>query len=250
MTNVLAVAAILLQAAPAVGDVESAEECALSIVASHHEAFRQANADALAELFVEDASWFNAFGDQRQGRAAIREVWEGLLTSGTFSAAAVNILGTTSYVLSPSMVVIDQTEELVGQRTPGVVGRQLPDRYVHATFIIQQHGGSCLITYYRAGDLHNYPRWTPPANVPTDVLAAYEGLYVSELRGDTVTIRLEDESLLAVWEDGDADELIPVSEARFRLRDLFEFIRDAAGAVTGFRIYQATGQEVFVRLIR
>lgn len=247
----------LVQDAPASGGGEGLRECALSAVSLYHETFSRGDAEARAAFFTEDAVWFNAFGGRRAGRKAIHERWEGLLSSGTFSQARIDILGTTTHELSPTLIMIDQVNELTGQRTPGPEGRAHPPRHVHLTFVVEQRDGSCLIAYYRAGDLRNYPKWTPPAepaDVPTRLLADYEGRDVSEARGDTVEVRLDDGSLWAVFEDGEIHEMVPISETWFRvppIPHLFEFIRDEGGAVTSFRIHRLRPvEERFARIPR
>lgn len=87
------------------------------------------------------------------------------------------------------------------------------------------------------------------ADVPTEVLADYVGRYVRERRGDTVEIRLEDGSLWLRFEGGGTQEMVPISETRFRadLPAPLEFVRDEAGVVTHFRIQMGLEEERFLR---
>ncbi len=125
----------LLLAIPAVASSQSPAEQALSVVERYHATFARGDADARAALFAEDAIWFNAFGGRQDGREAIHQVWRELFSSGTFRQADIEILGTSTYELSPTLVVVDQVEKLAGQRTPSSQ-RELPPRFVHLTFIV------------------------------------------------------------------------------------------------------------------
>lgn len=88
------------------------------------------------------------------------------------------------------------------------------------------------------------------ADVPTRVLADYVGRYVSERRGDTVEVRLEEGSLWLSFEDGETHEMVPISETRFRadLPAPLEFVRGEAGVVTHFRIRMGLEEERFLRI--
>lgn len=163
MKRKLPVLLIVLLCMPVAAKGQSPAEQALSVVHRYHETFSRGDADARASLFAEDAAWFNAFGARRDGREAILQVWRDLFSSGTFGEAEIEILGTSTYDISPTIVVVDQVEKLTGQRTP-TSKRELPPRFVHLTFIVEQHQGQWLITYYRAGDLRRPPQWTPTAD--------------------------------------------------------------------------------------
>lgn len=158
MKRCLAVAVALLIGLPAASAAQSPVESARAVVDRYHSTFRAADAADRVALFSEDAVWFNAFGERRDGREAILDIWRYLFSSGTFGEAEIEILGTSAYQLSPTLVVVDQVEKLTGQRTP-TTKQEMALRFVHLTFIVENVEGNWLITYYRAGDLRAAPRW-------------------------------------------------------------------------------------------
>lgn len=97
---------------------------------------------------------------------------------------------------------------------------------------------------------HNEPIRIEPVEVARGILADYEGRYASLQRGNTVQVRLEDGSLRAVIDDGEAQRMIPISETQFRIAVLpapVEFVRDEAGAVSHIRIRMGLEEEILVR---
>lgn len=78
---------------------------------------------------------------------------------GIFDDASIEILDSSVYELSPTLVVVDQVEKLESQRARSD-SQDLQLRFVHLTLIVQRHDEQWLITYYRAGDLHRPPQWT------------------------------------------------------------------------------------------
>lgn len=97
---------------------------------------------------------------------------------------------------------------------------------------------------------HNEPIRIEPVDVPADVLADYVGRYVSEARGDTVRVMLEDGTLRLAFEEGESQALIPLSETRLRAAGLpapLEFVRGQAGAVSHIRIRIGLEEEILIR---
>lgn len=220
--------------AAAGSDSGSLRECALSLLSRYHESLGAEGTSSRAALFKENAIWFNAFGAQRTGLENVRAMLEQLASSGTFREARTDLLGTTAQELSGGSIIADQVIRISGQRVPGS-GAELPDRFVHLTFVVEKHGEGCLIAYFRAGDLRALPQWTPPADVPASTLTRYVGRYVSTLIGDTVEVRLENDGLRLVLRDGRYLEMEPISTNEFRVQDnldTFEFLRNGDDRVT------------------
>jgi SnoaL-like domain len=62
------------------------DEAALrKVVDGLNESFQKRDAKLRARLFTEDGVFINAFGVQREGRAAIEQFWKELFATGTFN---------------------------------------------------------------------------------------------------------------------------------------------------------------------
>lgn len=120
--------------------------------AKSRESVEKRDADLRAELYTENAVFYNAFGVEREGREAIREFWKYVFASGTFNQSVFKITKEKIRFLRPDVAVVDIFEEVTGQRAPET-GRELPSRSVHLTFIMTKKGKEWSFAYYRAGDL-------------------------------------------------------------------------------------------------
>jgi len=88
--------------------------------------------------------------------------------------------------------------------------------------------------------------------LPTSVLARYAGVYQFG-NGQTMTVKVDGTQLVVQppTGGGNALTLLAESETRFFIRDInlvVDFVRDAAGNVTGFVMVQGTRQERATRV--
>src|SRR5919106_5237857 len=95
-------------------------------------------AAATAE-YADDASWFNAFGRERHGRAAIQELVGRVLASPGFRAGKKGQLefGGLQF-LRPDLVMVHTTQETLGQKQLG--GADLGPRRTHIFRLMQKTG--------------------------------------------------------------------------------------------------------------
>ncbi len=135
------------------GKGKPADEAAIrQVLAKSRESVEKRDADLRAGLYTEDAVFYNAFGVEREGREAIRELWGQIFASGTFNQSTFEITKERIRFLSPDVAVVDIFEEVTGQRAPET-GRELPARSVQLTLIMMKKENEWFIAYYRAGDV-------------------------------------------------------------------------------------------------
>jgi uncharacterized protein (TIGR02246 family) len=78
--------------------------------------FQKRDAKLRASLFTEDGVSINAFGVQREGRAAIEQFWKELFATGTFNQTELKITEMKVRFLTRDVAVVDRFEEATGQR--------------------------------------------------------------------------------------------------------------------------------------
>jgi uncharacterized protein (TIGR02246 family) len=153
----LNVTAMILLAAFVVAqarDTAKDEEAIKKVIDGLNESFQKRDAKLRASLFTEDGVFINAFGVQREGKAAIEQFWKELFATGTFSQTEVKITDMRIRFLNPGVAIVDRFEEATGQR--GIeTKRLLPPRRIHLTLIMKRDGDRWLMAYYSAADLRD-----------------------------------------------------------------------------------------------
>jgi uncharacterized protein (TIGR02246 family) len=78
--------------------------------------FERRDADALEDVYSDDADWINAFGTVKKGRTAIVEYLRGLFRDGNFNAGEL-VAPPASQVrlLTPDVVVVSSHLQIQGQ---------------------------------------------------------------------------------------------------------------------------------------
>jgi uncharacterized protein (TIGR02246 family) len=114
-----------------------------------------------AALFSDDATFLNAWGGRRDGRAGIDSALTRLYTGGIFDSSRIEILSRRQRLIAPGVVLVDHLECLTGQLGPNS-GRELPPRATHITLLLRQEPDSqWRIAYYRAGDIREFAQRAP-----------------------------------------------------------------------------------------
>ena len=93
-------------------------------------------------------------------------------------------------------------------------------------------------------------QFTAAITLAPSVLARYAGVY-QFANGQTMTVKAEGGQVALHPTGGNALPFQAESETRFFMRDInlvIEFVRDAAGNVTGFALLQGTRQERATRV--
>jgi uncharacterized protein (TIGR02246 family) len=139
-------------AAAQVRDTAKDEEAIRKLIEGLNESFQKRDAKLRASLFTEDGVFINAFGLQREGRAAIEQFWTELFAIGTFNQTEVKITQLKVRFLTPDVAIVDRFEEATGQRGMETQ-RLLPPRWIHLTLIMKRSGDRWLMAYYSAADL-------------------------------------------------------------------------------------------------
>jgi uncharacterized protein (TIGR02246 family) len=139
-------------AAAQVRDTAKDEEAIRKLIEGLNESFQKRDAKLRASLFTEDGVFINAFGLQREGRAAIEQFWTELFAIGTFNQTEVKITQLKVRFLTPDVAIVDRFEEATGQRGMETQ-RLLPPRRIHLTLIMKRSGDRWLMAYYSAADL-------------------------------------------------------------------------------------------------
>jgi uncharacterized protein (TIGR02246 family) len=141
-------------AAAQVRDTAKDEEAIKKVVDGINQSFERRDAKLRASLFTEDGVFINAFGVQREGRAAIEQFWKELFATGTFNQTEVKITEMKVRFLTPDVAVVDRFEEATGQRGTETK-RLLPPRRIHLTLVMRRAGEGWLMVYYSAADLRD-----------------------------------------------------------------------------------------------
>jgi uncharacterized protein (TIGR02246 family) len=124
------------------------------VIDALNESFQKRDAKLRASLFTEDGVFINAFGVQREGKAAIEQFWKELFATGTFNQTEVKITDMRVKFLTPDVALVDRFEEATGQR--GTESKRLlPPRRIHLTLIMKRSGDGWLMAYYSAADLRD-----------------------------------------------------------------------------------------------
>ncbi|HET8670639.1 MAG TPA: SgcJ/EcaC family oxidoreductase [Candidatus Saccharimonadales bacterium] len=108
-----------------------------------NESFQKRDAKLRASLFTADGVFINAFGVQKEGKAAIEQFWKELFATGTFNQTEVKITDLRIKFLTPDVALVDRFEEATGQRGTES-GRLLPARRIHLTLIMKRSGDGWL----------------------------------------------------------------------------------------------------------
>jgi uncharacterized protein (TIGR02246 family) len=100
-------------------------------------AFDDRNAEALLEVYSDDADWVNAFGTVKHGRENIVEYMRGLFRDENFKRGRRTGPPETSFkVVTPEVVVVSAHVVIKGQ---GLVGGGTIDRDNYSLRVLQRH---------------------------------------------------------------------------------------------------------------
>jgi uncharacterized protein (TIGR02246 family) len=100
-------------------------------------AFDDRNAEALLEVYSDDADWVNAFGTVKHGRENIVEYMRGLFRDENFKRGQRTGPPETSFkVVTPEVVVVSAHVVIKGQ---GLVGGGTIDRDNYSLRVLQRH---------------------------------------------------------------------------------------------------------------
>jgi uncharacterized protein (TIGR02246 family) len=154
MLTATAIILLVIPAAAQTRDTARDEEVIKKVIDGLNESFQKRDPQLRANLFTEDGVFINAFGMQRDGKAAIEQFWKELFATGTFNQTEVKITEMKIRFLTPDVAIVDRFEEATGQR--GIeTNRLLPPRRIHLTLIMKRSGDRWLMAYYSAADLRD-----------------------------------------------------------------------------------------------
>jgi uncharacterized protein (TIGR02246 family) len=148
----IAVGLLTIVAAGQAGDTAKDEAAIMKVIEGINQSFQTRDAKLRASLFTEDGIFINAFGVQREGRAAIEEFWRDLFATGTFNQTDVKVTDLKVRFLTPDIAAVDRFEEATGQRGTETK-RVLPPRRIHLTLIMKRTADGWRMAYYSAADL-------------------------------------------------------------------------------------------------
>jgi uncharacterized protein (TIGR02246 family) len=99
--------------------------------------FRERNADALVDVYSDDADWVNAFGTVKKGGPEIVEYLRGLFADANFNAGSVEAPPeTTIRVLTPEVVLVSAHLKIAGQKL--VDGGVIAERDNHSLRVLHR----------------------------------------------------------------------------------------------------------------
>jgi len=109
------------------------------------------NVVAATAEYADDASWFNAFGRQRHGKAAIRELVGRILASPGYRSGKKSELKIDRIeFLRPDLALVHTTQDTLGQRQ--LDGTEAGPRRTHIFRIVQKSGQRWLTRVWIASD--------------------------------------------------------------------------------------------------
>jgi uncharacterized protein (TIGR02246 family) len=141
-----------LLAEPAAVDERAADtEQIQQIVSDANRGWDEFDVERAAAEYADGASWFNAFGRERHGKDAIRELIARVLASPGFRAGKKGPLHFEGIeFLDPALAIVHTTQETLGQKQLG--GAELGPRRTHIYSLMCKAGARWQTRLWIASD--------------------------------------------------------------------------------------------------
>jgi uncharacterized protein (TIGR02246 family) len=139
------------------------EEASKAAIAALDAAWGKGDAKAIAQLFTEDGSSANPWGQLAVGRAEIEKAF-GTALSGPAKGSTHKITVTRVQPVSPTVVVLDGDVEVTGHKAPD--GSAAPALHAKVNTVVTEQKGKWLIASSRAFTYLPPPPAPPPAAAP------------------------------------------------------------------------------------